>query len=82
MQHRVSKWGWAILAELDRLIFEDRYHRNPVKFTGHRLQEFGLSSSTRAWALRQLEKAGAVEIEHVGNGKAPFVTHLSYPVRR
>ena len=70
--------AWALLIELDRLIFEGR-GRNPVKLTHRCLKAAGLSRFTAMRVLRPLETAGVVSVER-RRGRAPLVTHLWLPV--
>ena len=73
----LSGAAWALLIVLDRLILEGR-GRNPVKLTHRCLKTAGVSRWTAKRALRSLERAGVVSVEH-RRGRAPLVTHLWFP---
>jgi hypothetical protein len=60
--HRVSGAAWRVLVEIDRLILAQR-NRNPVRLYSPRLRRLGLRDHARQRALRQLVKAGLIEIE-------------------
>jgi hypothetical protein len=75
--HRVGGAAWQVLIELDRLILT-QHGQNPVRLWSPRLYAIGLTKHTRTRALRQLENAGAVKIEHYDDGKGPLVLHLWY----
>ena len=79
-RHRLGPAAWTVLTELDRLILKRR-GQNPVLLISARLRAAGVNSQTRARALRQLSAAGVVRIERRGQGLAPLVTHLWYPVQ-
>jgi hypothetical protein len=79
-RHRLPCAAWVLLVELDRLILKAR-GRNPVKLSSSRLRRIGLKSQTRHRALRQLEAAGVVSVERIGQGMSPWVTHSWYPLR-
>jgi hypothetical protein len=72
--YRLSGSAWALLIELDRLIFDGR-GKNPVKLTHRCLEAAELSRFAAKRALRVLEKAGVISVEHK-RGRAPLVTHL------
>jgi hypothetical protein len=80
-EHRVSGAAWRLLVEIDRLILTQR-SRNPVQLYSRRLRRLGLADETRRRALRQLTKAGLIEIQHNDKGLSPWVRHLGYPTRR
>jgi hypothetical protein len=69
--------AWALLIELDRLIFEGR-GRNPVQLTARSRKAAGLSRFRAARALQQLEAAGVVSVEQ-RPGRAPLVMHRWFP---
>jgi hypothetical protein len=50
---------------------------NRVTFTNDLLGQYGISSQSKLRGLRQLERAGVVEVEWK-DGAAPVVTHLWY----
>jgi hypothetical protein len=79
-RRRIGEPAWAALIELDRLILTQR-GKNPVRFWSPRLRAAGLTSGIRGRALRHLEAAGVIEIEHMGDGLSPLVRHLWYPQR-
>jgi hypothetical protein len=79
--HRVGGAAWRLLVEIDRLILAQR-NRNPVRLYSPRLRRLGLTRATRQRALRQLVKAGLIEIEQNSRGLSPWVRHLGYPVQR
>jgi hypothetical protein len=74
-RHRISGAAWAVLIELDRLILKAR-GQNPVKFSSRRLRAIGVTGFHRMRALRQLERAGVIQIKRLGRGRAPWVVHL------
>jgi hypothetical protein len=78
--HHLSSAAWAVLIELDRIILKHR-GQNPVLFVSSRLREIGLNGKARTRALRQLEKAGVVQIKSRGPGLAPWIAHSWYPIR-
>jgi len=75
--YRLSGSAWALLIELDRLVFEGR-GKNPVRLTHRCLRAAQLSRFAAKRALRALEKAGVISVEH-RRGRAPLVTHLWFP---
>jgi hypothetical protein len=75
--YRLSGSAWALLIELDRLVFEGR-GKNPVRLTHRYLKAAQLSRFAAKRALRALEKAGVISVEH-RRGRAPLVTHLWFP---
>jgi hypothetical protein len=75
--YRLSGSAWALLIELDRLVFEGR-GKNPVRLTHRCLKAAQLSRFAAKRALRALEKAGVISVEH-RRGRAPLVTHLWFP---
>jgi DNA polymerase I len=79
-RHRLPSAAWVLLIELDRILLKRR-GKNPFKLSSRRLRAIGLKSQTRYRALRQLETAGVVKVERIGQGMSPWVTHLWYPVR-
>ena len=70
--------AWVVLIELDRLIFKAG-GRNPIRLTNQNLQAIGMSRSTKAKALRQLQDAGVITVQLQGR-EAVLVTHLWHPV--
>src|SRR5262249_50659713 len=72
--------AWAVLIELDRLVLK-AHGQNPVRLWSSKLRAAGVADQTRARALRQLRRAGVIEIEQRGKGLSPWVTHLWYPHR-
>jgi len=77
-RRKLSNAAWVLLIILDRLIFEGR-GRNPIKLTHRSWKATELSHDAMTDALRQLEAAGVVSVEH-RPGRAPRVTHLWFPV--
>jgi hypothetical protein len=77
-RRKLSGAAWALLVELDRLIFEGR-GQNPVKLTHRSQKAVGLCRPTTRRALQQLEEAGVVSIER-RPGRAPLVRHQWFPV--
>jgi len=75
--YRLGGSAWALLIELDRLVFEGR-GKNPVRLTHRCLKAAQLSRFAAKRALRALEKAGVISVEH-RRGRAPLVTHLWFP---
>jgi hypothetical protein len=52
--------------------------KNPVRLTHRCLRAAQLSRFAAKRALRALEKAGVISVEH-RRGRAPLVTHLWFP---
>jgi hypothetical protein len=73
-KHRIGDAGWAVLIELDRLVFKEK--ENPMQLNSSRLNAMGIDRHTRQRALRKLEKAGVIKVEPKGAGKAPLVKLL------
>ena len=80
LRGKLSGDAWLVLIDLDRIILKHR-GQNPVKFVSSRLRTIGLKKMPRSRALLQLKTAGVIKIEHCGQGLAPWVTHLWYPLR-
>jgi hypothetical protein len=80
-RHQITGAAWVVLIELDRLILKRR-GQNPVRLISSRLTAAGVSHHTRRRALRQLEAAGAIKLQYRGEGLAPWVAHLWYPLQR
>lgn len=80
-EHRVGCAAWRLLIEIDRLVLTQR-GRNPVLLYSRRLRTLGLADKARHRALRQLVKAGLIEVRLSNRGLSPWVRHLGYPVRR
>ena len=76
----ISGTAWRVLIELDRLILKAG-GRNPIPLSSKRLRTIGVTSGTRARALRRLEAAGVVKIKRRGRGHGPWVFHSWYPKR-
>jgi hypothetical protein len=74
---RLGSPAWALLIELDRLIFKGR-GRNPVKLTSEALRGSGLTRWQVERGLHRLERAGAITVERK-RGRCPFATLLWYP---
>jgi len=72
--YRLSGAGWALLIELDRLIFEGR-GRNPVQLTSKALKASGLTEKRKRYGLEELEDAGVIAVERK-RGRSPLITHL------
>jgi hypothetical protein len=77
-RRRIGGPAWAVLIELDRMIFAGR-GRNPILFWSPRLRAAGLTRHTRARALRELEAAGVVEVTWRERRFSPLVRHRWYP---
>ena len=73
----LSGAAWALLIELDRLIFEGR-GRNPVRLTTKSLKDSGLTEKRKRYGLEELENAGVIAVERKP-GRSPLVTHLWFP---
>jgi hypothetical protein len=73
-KHRIGDAGWAVLIELDRLVFKNK--ENPLRLSSKRLNEMRINHNTRQRALQKLEKAGVIKMEPQGERKAPLVTYL------
>ena len=80
-EHRVGGAAWRLLIEIDRLVLT-QHGRNPVLLYSRRLRNIGLADHTRLRALRQLAKAGLIEVKSSNRGLSPWVRHLGYPIRR
>jgi hypothetical protein len=80
-EHRASGAAWRLLVEIDRLVLAQR-GANPVRLYSPRLRRIGLTAHLRQRALRQLVKAGLVEVTQNSKGLGPWVRHLSYPIQR
>ena len=76
----ISGSAWRVLIEIDRLILKAG-GRNPIPLSSKRLRSIGLTSGTRARALRRLEAAGVIVIKRRGRGHGPWVFHTWYPKR-
>jgi hypothetical protein len=76
---RIDGAAWAILIELDRLIFK-AYGRNPVRLANSSLEAAGMPRNSKWKALRQLEDAGVIAVARNGR-EAPLVTHLWHPLK-
>ena len=72
--YRLSGAAWALLIELDRLIFEGR-GCNPVRLTTKSLKDSGLSEKRKRHGLEELEDAGVIAVERK-QGRSPLITHL------
>ena len=72
--YRLSGAAWALLIELDRLIFEGR-GRNPVRLTTKSLKDSGLTEKRKRHGLEELEDAGVIAVERK-RGRSPLITHL------
>jgi hypothetical protein len=70
----LSGAAWALLIELDRLIFEGR-GRNPVRLTTKSLKDSGLTEKRKRHGLEELEDAGVIAVERK-RGRSPLITHL------
>ena len=66
--------AWALLIELDRLIFEG-HGRNPVRLTSKVLKASGLTEKRKRYGLEELEDAGVIAVERK-QGRSPLITHL------
>jgi hypothetical protein len=66
--------AWALLIELDRLIFEGR-GSNPVRLTTKALRASGLTEKRKRSGLEELEDAGVIAVERK-RGRSPLITHL------
>jgi hypothetical protein len=75
--YRLSGAAWALLIELDRLIFEG-HGCNPVRLTTKSLKASGLSEKRKRYGLDQLEDVGVITVERK-QGHSPLVTHLWFP---
>jgi hypothetical protein len=75
--YHLSGSAWALLIELDRLIFEAR-GKNPARLTHRCLKAAGISRWAAKRALRSLEKAGVIYVNHK-RGRGALVTHLWFP---
>jgi hypothetical protein len=83
LYHHLGGPAWAILIELDRLIFKGR-GRNPVKLSNHNLKRIGLTRSNKYRGLRRLETAGVISIVQrggPGEGCSPLILHHWYPTQ-
>jgi hypothetical protein len=78
-KHRIGNAGWAVLIELDRLVFKN--HDNPMRLSSMLLNRMKITGRARQRALQRLEAAGVVKIESRGAGRAPLVTYLLRRVR-
>jgi hypothetical protein len=78
-RHRLPCAAWVLLIELDRILLKKRC-KNPFKLSSSRLRGIGLRDQTRQRALRQLEAAGVIKVERIGQGMSPWVTHLWFPL--
>ena len=76
---RIGGPAWALLIELDRLIFKGR-GRNPVKLSNHNLKRIGMSRDSKITGLRRLERAGVISIISRGGraSGAPSILHHWY----
>jgi hypothetical protein len=74
--YRLSGAAWALLIELDRLIFEGR-GCNPVRLTTKSLKDSGLTEKRKRYGLEELEDAGVIAVERK-RGRSPLITHLWY----
>ena len=72
----LSGAAWALLIELDRLIFES-HGRNPVRLTSKVLKASGLTEKRKRYGLGELEDAGVIAVERK-RGRSPLITHLWY----
>ena len=70
----LSGAAWALLIELDRLLFEGR-GCNPVRLTTKVLKASGLSEKRKRYGLEELEDAGIIAVERK-RGRSPLITHL------
>jgi hypothetical protein len=77
-EHKVGDAAWACAMELEHLVLWRG--KNPLHFFGPKLGRRRLAASTRAAALRRLEKAGLIKIRKAKKGMAPFVTCLWRPL--
>jgi hypothetical protein len=68
--------AWALLVELDHLVFKGS-GRNPVKLTTKALQASGLTRRRVQQGLNRLERAGVVAVERK-RGRCPLVLHHWY----
>ena len=75
--YRLSGAAWALLIELDRLIFEGR-GCNPVRLTTKSLKASGLTEKRKRYGLEELEDAGVIAVERK-RGHSPLITHLWFP---
>ena len=75
--YRLSGAAWALLIELDRLIFDGR-GSNPVRLTTKSLRASGLTEKRKRYGLEELEDAGVIAVERK-QGHSPLVTHLWFP---
>ena len=73
----LSGAAWALLIELDRLIFEGR-GRNPVRLTTKSLKDSGLTEKRKRYGLEELQGAGVIVVERK-RGHSPLITHLWFP---
>jgi hypothetical protein len=72
--YHLSGAAWALLIELDRLIFEGR-GCNPVRLTTKSLKASGLTEKRKRYGLEELEDAGVIAVERK-RGHSPLITHL------
>ena len=72
--YRLSGAAWALLIELDRLIFEG-HGCNPVRLTSNALRASGLTEKRKRYGLDELEDAGVITVERK-QGRSPLITHL------
>lgn len=79
-RHRISGPAWFILVELDRLLLKG-HGRNPVRLTNRNLRVAGIPRYAKTRALRQLAKAGVVQIVESRPGHPPLLAHLWYPMQ-
>jgi len=78
---QIGGTAWLLLlVELDRLVHEPG-SGNPVVLSTKMLESIGLPAWKANRALRQLEIAGAVEVER-GRGRCPVVNLLYYETVR
>ena len=75
--YHLSGAAWALLIELDRLIFEGR-GCNPVRLTTKSLKASGLTEKRKRYGLEELEDAGVIAVERK-RGHSPLITHLWFP---
>jgi hypothetical protein len=76
-RHKIDGSAWALLIELDCLIFNAR-GRNPVRLTNQNLK---IHPDTKRRALTQLQKAGIISVAPQEPGRAPLVTHHWFPLQ-